>query len=148
MSRRILIAALVAVSFAAAAPGARAKDMSVAIDQAEAIHLPADAKGVVVGNSSIIGVSVQNNRLLFVTGRSYGATNMIVVGEGGRTLYRSRVTVVADERNAVLMNRGGWTVRYDCAPECRRRPDISEDPNQFNQTTEQITKRAGQAKGE
>lgn len=145
MMRRVLAAAFAALSLAGAAA---AGELTVALDQARALNVNGEAKGVVVGNASIIGVSVQNSRLLFVTGRSYGSTNLIVVGEGGRKLFEGRVTVVPDERNAVLMNRGGWTVRYDCTPECRRRPDISEDPNVFNQTAEQISRRSVQAKGE
>jgi len=124
-----------------AAPAAPV-ELRIALDQARALALPVPATGVVIGNPAIAGVSVQSDRLLFVTGRSYGTTNLIVVGSSGRPVYQGRITVVADESGAVMMNKGGWTVRYDCAPECRRRPDISEDPQAFSQTQGQIGARA------
>jgi Flp pilus assembly secretin CpaC len=131
-----MMAATAALSLSAAAD-----DISVALDQARGLSLGAAAKGVVIGNPTIAGVTVQSERLLFITGKSYGTTNLIVVGENGRPIYSGRITVVPDERGAVIMNRGGWTVRFDCAPECRRRPDISEDPQAFTQTNEQIKAR-------
>ncbi len=48
-----------------------------------------------IGNPSIAGVSVQNDHFLFVTGRSYGTTNLVVVGRDGRVLYSGRVVVIA-----------------------------------------------------
>lgn len=122
-------------------------DLRVPLDQAAAISLRAPARGVIVGNPSIAGVSVQNDRLIFVTGRSYGATNLIVVGDDGRPLYQTRVVVTADEANAVILNRGASSVRFDCAPECRRRPDISDDPGLFKSTQDQINTRGEVAKG-
>jgi Flp pilus assembly secretin CpaC len=138
--RGLRILAMATTSLALAMTAA-ANDISVALDQARGLSLGAPAKGVVIGNPTIAGVTIQNERLLFVTGKSYGTTNLIVVGEDGRAIYSGRITVVPDETGAVIVNRGGWTVRFDCAPECRRRPDISEDPQAFVQTTEQIRSR-------
>jgi hypothetical protein len=138
--RGLRILTMAAAGFALA-QAASANDISVALDQARGLSLGVPAKGVVIGNPMIAGVTIQNERLLFVTGKSYGTTNLIVVGENGRAIYSGRITVVPDERGAVFVNRGGWTVRFDCAPECRRRPDISEDPQAFNQATEQIKAR-------
>jgi Pilus formation protein N terminal region len=116
-------------------------ELRVSLDQARSLQLPAGAAGVVIGNPSIAGVTVQTDRLLFITGRSYGSTNLIVVGPNGRQLYQGRITVVADETDALMLNKGGWVSRYDCTPVCRRRPDISEDPQAFTQTTTQIQAR-------
>lgn len=126
---------------------AHAQEVQVALDQSRPITLPNSATGVVVGNPSVAGVSIQNDRLLFVTGRSYGSTNLIVVGPTGRPIYETRVTVVPDETNVVMVTRGAATSRLDCNPLCRRRPDISDDQASFAQTNEQIAARNGQASG-
>src|SRR5689334_15809720 len=55
-------------------------EIRVALDQAVAVRLAGSATGISIGNPSIAGVSVQNDHLLFVTGRSYGSTNLIVLG--------------------------------------------------------------------
>lgn len=140
--------ALIAVLAAAALAGvAHAGEVKVALDQSRPISLPASATGVVVGNPSVAGVSIQNDRLLFVTGRSYGSTNLIVVGPSGRPIFEARVTVIPDETNVVMVTRGAATARLDCSPMCRRRPDISDEQNAFSQTNEQIATRNSQAQG-
>lgn len=132
---------------AAIAGVAHAGEVQVALDQSRPITLPESATGVVVGNPSVAGVSVQNDRLLFVTGRSYGSTNLIVVGPTGRPIFETRVTVIPDETNVVMVTRGAATARLDCNPLCRRRPDISDDASAFSQTNEQIATRTSQAAG-
>ncbi|MBL8558970.1 MAG: pilus assembly protein N-terminal domain-containing protein [Hyphomonadaceae bacterium] len=132
---------------AAIAGVAHAQEVQVALDQSRPIALPESATGVVIGNPTVAGVSIQNDRLLFVTGRSYGSTNLIVVGPAGRPVFETRVTVVPDETNVVMVTRGAATSRLDCNPLCRRRPDISDDQTSFSQTNEQIAARNGQAGG-
>lgn len=140
------LAAAVILATALASP-AHAGEVQVALDQSRPIALPDSATGVVVGNPTVAGVSVQNDRLLFVTGRSYGSTNLIVVGPTGRPIFETRITVVPDETNVVMVTRGAATARLDCNPLCRRRPDISDDQNAFSQTNEQISARNSQAGG-
>lgn len=142
--KKWIVAALAA---AAVAGVAHAGEVQVALDQSRSISLPDSATGVVIGNPSVAGVSIQNDRLLFVTGRSYGSTNLIVVGPTGRPIFETRVTVIPDETNVVMVTRGAATARLDCNPLCRRRPDISDDQQSFTQTNEQISTRNSQAAG-
>lgn len=135
-----------AIALIASAGSASAQDIRVALDQAFPIRLAAPAQGVAVGNPSIAGVSVQNDQFLFVTGRSYGTTNLVVVGDGGRLLYSGRVTVTPDERDVVMVTRGVQSARLECTPVCRPRPDIG-DPT-FDTLNGQITGRASAARGE
>lgn len=133
------------VVLAASADFARANDIRVALDQAVPIRLAQPAQGVAIGNPSIAGVSVQNDRFLFVTGRSYGTTNLVVVGEEGRVLYSGRVTVMPDETNVVMVTRGAQTARLECTPLCRARPDIGDNPTAYNAASEQIIGHAATA---
>ncbi len=136
---RPFIAAL-AIACAVATPAA-ARDVRVALDQAFPIRLSEPAEGVAIGNPSIAGVSVQNDRFLFVTGRSYGSTNLVVVGAEGRVLYSGRVVVTPDETDVVMVTRGVETARLECTPLCRPRPDIG-DGEASQSVTQQITGRA------
>lgn len=139
---------VLALAMTALASEALAGEVQVALDQSRSITLPSSASGVVIGNPTVAGVSVQNDRLLFVTGRSYGSTNLIVVGRNGRPILETRVTVIPDESNVVMVTRGAATQRFDCTPLCRRRPDISDDQQSFSQTNEQISARASAAGGQ
>jgi Flp pilus assembly secretin CpaC len=140
---RFLVAALTAACVFAAST-ASARDIRVALDQAFPIRLAESAEGVAVGNPSIAGVSVQNDRFLFVTGRSYGSTNLVVVGAEGRVLYSGRIVVAPDETDVVMVTRGVETARLECTPLCRPRPDIG-DGAASTAVNEQITSRPANA---
>lgn len=119
--------AVVAAALTLVASGpAFARDIRVSLDQAFPIRLAESAEGVAIGNPSIAGVSVQNDRFLFVTGRSYGTTNLVVMGANNRVLYTGRVTVTPDEEGVVMVTRGNETGRLECSPLCRPRPDIGD----------------------
>jgi hypothetical protein len=90
------------------------------------VRLAAPAEGVAVGNPSIAGVSVQNDQLIFVTGRAYGSTNLVIVGANGRLLYSGRITVTPDEAGSVMVTRGTQTARLECTPLCRPHADIGD----------------------
>jgi Flp pilus assembly secretin CpaC len=140
---RKLAAALAAASVFFAASPAFARDIRVALDQAFPIRLADSAEGVAIGNPAIAGVSVQNDRFLFVTGRSYGSTNLVVVGANGRVLYSGRVVVTPDETDVVMVTRGGETARLECTPLCRPRPDIGD--GQASEVNQQIAQHASTA---
>lgn len=136
---KFFIAAL-AVTAAVVSPAA-ARDIRVSLDQAFPVRLAEPAEGVAIGNPSIAGVSVQNDRFLFVTGRSYGATNLVVVGANGRVLYSGRIEVVPDETNVVMVTRGADTARLECTPLCRPRPDIGDSADTHGTLVGQINGR-------
>jgi Flp pilus assembly secretin CpaC len=138
------IAALAAAASLLGASIASAQDIRVALDQAFPVRLAEAAQGVAIGNPSIAGVSVQNDHFLFVTGRSYGATNLVVVGDNGRILYSGRVIVTPDETGAVIVTRGTDTARLECSPVCRPRPDIG-DGAASTAVNDQITTHASTA---
>lgn len=124
--RRFIVAAFAAASVFMASGAADARDIRVALDQAFPLRLSEPAEGVAVGNPSIAGVSIQNDTFLFVTGRSYGSTNLVIVGANGRVLYNGRIVVSPDETDVVMITRGVETARLECTPLCRPRPDIGD----------------------
>ncbi len=141
---RLFVAALAAVCMLSATTSAFARDIRVALDQAFPSRLAEAAQGVAGGNPAIAGVSIQNDRFLFVTGRSYGSTNLVVVGAGGRVLYSGRIVVSPDETDVVMVTRGNETARLECTPLCRPRPDIGDGPAS-NAVNEQIAGRPAAA---
>lgn len=139
---RFLVSAFAAVALFVSAGVAEARDIRVALDQAFPIRLSEAAEGVAIGNPTIAGVSVQNDHFLFVTGRSYGSTNLVVVGANGRVLYSGRVVVTPDETDVVMVTRGIETGRLECTPLCRPRPDIG-DGERSAAAQDQISGRGG-----
>jgi Flp pilus assembly secretin CpaC len=144
----IAAAAMGAALTAGFAGPAFANDIRVAVDQASPLRLAGPAEGVAVGNPSIAGVTIQDDRLLFITGRAFGSTNLIVVGANGRLLYSGRIIVTTDESPGVVtVTRGTDTSRMSCNPICRPSPEVGDGAQAFNQVQGQISAQAGAATG-
>ena len=142
---RVLCAAIAAVAFVFAAADAQARDIQVALDQSFPVRLTEAASGVAIGNPSIAGVSMQNDHFFFVTGRSYGTTNLTVVDSNNHVMYSGRVTVVPDESNVVRVTRGTETAQLECTPTCRPTPDIGDAS--LESIVTQVASRASAANG-
>jgi len=86
--RLFVIVALLVVSTDQCATAAK-NDVEVIIDEATLLRLDRPAAEIVVGNPSIADVSVQSGRVLIVTGKSFGETNLIVMDADGKVVHLS-----------------------------------------------------------
>jgi len=131
-----------------AANALAAGSFHVTLDQAKPLALKEPATGVVIGNPAIAGVTLQSDKLLFITGRAYGSTNLIIVGANGRPVYETRITVGADEGGStVLVTRGTSTISHECAPLCRKTPDMADDQRAFDEYNSAIGSHSTTARG-
>lgn len=101
------------------AGAAWAKDIEVEIDEASLVRLERPATEVIIGNPSIADVSVQSGRLLVVTGKSFGVTNLIVVDEKGKQILSKNVSVGIDNKRYVTVHKGRNRASYHCSPTCQ-----------------------------
>lgn len=95
-----------------------AGSLMVEIDQVTLIRLDKPGAEVIIGNPSIADVSVQNSRLLAVTGKSAGLTNIMVLDGSGNLTYSKKVFVSADALHLVTLNKGTARMTYSCSPVC------------------------------
>ena len=85
---------LAAAVFAAAASRAIAEEpISVHIDQARILKLPDRAATVVIGDPLIADLSIQPGGLAVVTGKGYGATNVVVMDKSSAVLMEKTIEV-------------------------------------------------------
>ena len=89
--RLAVVAALLAIAVHPAAAADPVVD--VLIDQATLVRLERPAAEIVVGNPSIADVSVQSGKVLVVTGKSFGETNLIVMDADGKVFVNRRLVV-------------------------------------------------------
>ena len=115
--RRLLLAAAAAAADAAAAPAFAGPAMSVAIDHTERLQLPRPAGSVIVGNPSIADVTVVDTQTLFVQGKGYGVTEIVVLDQLGRTVWKGEV-VVTGSPDSVSVYRGVEVTEMACAGVC------------------------------
>ena len=97
---------------------ALAEDLSVAKDQSKIVKLTTAASTVVVGNPAIADVAMQDGTTAVVTGKGFGATNVIAMDGQGRQIASFRILVTGDYSRSVTLVRGGQVVTLTCAPRC------------------------------
>ncbi len=113
------------------------------IDEATLIRLGKDAAQLIVGNPAIADVSAQSPRLLVITGKSYGATNLIALDSEGREIFSARLAVRDGDKRQVTLYKGTMRQSLHCAPDCQRMLSIGDDKTQFEQLAETVTKKFG-----
>jgi len=125
---------------------ARADTVSINVDQAHILRLPGRVATIVIGNPLIADATLQSGGVLVVTGKGYGATNVLALDRAGRIVLNQTVQVLAPAGDdLVTVYKGVERETYSCAPECERRITLGDSPTYFNATLTQSTTRNGQA---
>ncbi|HUH84088.1 MAG TPA: pilus assembly protein N-terminal domain-containing protein [Stellaceae bacterium] len=111
-----LLAAL--TTFAASAQTSPSKPLRVPVDKAEVLTLDAASAVVLIANPAIADVVLERNHLLFVLGKTPGATNLFVYSEAGRPLLDREIVVVPQDNRVVTITREITPTDYYCEPRC------------------------------
>ena len=136
---------LAAVGVISAAP-AKADTLSINVDQAQIMHLPEKIATIVIGNPLIADATLQSGGILVVTGKGYGATNLLALDRSGRVVMEKTVQVLgAGTGDIVTVYKGVERESYSCAPNCERRITLGDSPGYFNATLTESGVRNGQA---
>jgi len=86
-----LLSAVLAASIVTERPAQAAEVLTVNLDQAEVLQLPDRVATIVIGNPLIADASLQSGGMLVVTGKGYGATNLLALDRGGRVILSRTV---------------------------------------------------------
>src|SRR3972149_5266515 len=138
LSQRLLVAAVIGVAGASQAAMAGSNLVQVLVDQATLVRLDRPASEIVVGNPSIADVSVQSGKVLVVTGKSFGETNLIVMDADGKVVANRRLIVQEPRPGFVTMYRRGARQTLHCAPYCTPPLVIGDTPDIFGAVAHQI----------
>jgi hypothetical protein len=138
--RLFAIAAVLAagVGQPAMAQNAFGPDVNVLIDQAALVRLERPAQEIVVGNPSIADVSVQSGKVLVVTGKSYGQTNLIVMDPDGKVIVNRKLIVQDPRMGSVTLYKGSARYTLDCAPNCTTPLVIGDTSDYFEAISKEI----------
>jgi len=140
---RWLAPALLLVSVASEALAE--EPIAVALDEARIMKLPERAATVVIGNPLIADISIQAGNLGVITGKAYGATNIIVLDHGGAVLTELTIDVKGPRDSTVVVYRGATRETYSCTPLCSPRITLGDDNTFFTQAINEATTRNTQA---
>jgi hypothetical protein len=125
--------------FAAEAP------LGIVLDQASLLRLPEKVTTIVVGNPAIADVAVQSGGLVVVTGKGYGATNLIALDRAGVVLLERSIVVRGPNSGTIAVYRGVERETYSCTPDCERRITLGDSAAYFGATAGQADLRNAQA---
>jgi putative type II/III system pilus formation protein len=116
-----------ALVFAAvAAPAVAEESISVHLDQARVVKLPDRAATVVIGDPLIADFSIQPGNLAVITGKGYGATNVIVMDKSGAVLSEKLIDVTGPDEPTIVVYRGVTRQTYSCTPDCSPRMTLGD----------------------
>jgi hypothetical protein len=115
MHRALPFAALV---FCISATAAGAQSLVVPIDHSTRLNVAGSAASVVVGNPQVADVTVVDSHTVFVSGRGFGETDVVVLDAAGRTLYAGDILVGSPNGGRVTVYRGQARTDMACAPGC------------------------------
>ena len=102
---------------------------SVTLNKTEIVRLPENAGAVVIGNPEIADVTVHSANTLFVVGRGYGETNLLVLNGAGHTIMNANIQVINEiSRNGVRLYNGKVRETYSCSPYCVPSPVLGDSP--------------------
>jgi len=147
-ARRVSLAcAAIAVALISGNAALGAETIVVRLDQAKIARLPSGVSTIVVGNPLIADVSLQQGGLMVITGKGYGATNLIALDRGGNLLSEQAIQVQGPSDNVVVVYRGVDRESYSCTPRCERRITLGDSSDFFDSTINQAASRNGRAAG-
>jgi Flp pilus assembly secretin CpaC len=122
-----------------------ANTISVNVDQARLVKLPARVATIVVGNPLIADVALQAGGVLVVTGKGYGATNFIAMDRAGEVLVDRQIQVEGPTDQLITVYRGVDRESYSCMPICQRRVTLGDGDTFFKSAMDQAGNLSGQA---
>ena len=125
---------------------AQAADISVILDQARLVKLPDRVATIVIGNPAIADAAVQSGGWMVITGKGYGATNLIALDRSGAILMEKTVEVQGP-KDVVVVYRGVERNTYSCTPECSPRLTLGDGNAFFEVIAGQIIARNALAAG-
>lgn len=121
--------------------------LTVLMDQARIVRLPARVTTLVIGNPLIADATVQNNGLMVLTGKSIGSTNLIALDARGEQLMAVQIRVRPQNDSVVQVYRGVERETYSCTPTCERTMAIGDTGAYFDAALGQSRSRDTAASG-
>ncbi|HEU4660238.1 MAG TPA: pilus assembly protein N-terminal domain-containing protein [Pseudolabrys sp.] len=141
-----LVCAAVFAAAPLAATQARAETVAIELDQAKLMQLPSKVATIVIGNPLIADATLQPGGILIVTGKGYGATNLLALDRDGKVVLDKRIEVRGPgTQDVVTVYKGIDRESYSCSPKCAPRITLGDAPAFFGATIAQTGSRNGQA---
>jgi Flp pilus assembly secretin CpaC len=98
-------------------PAFAGEPLTIQSDSSKLLTVSADPGTVVIGNPAIADVTM-NGKQIFIHGRSFGETNLLIMDTAGNQIVNFDITVAANADNTVTLYRGTARSTFSCSPTC------------------------------
>jgi hypothetical protein len=71
---------------------------------------------------------LKSTKLLVITGKTFGVTNLLILNEEEKVIYSSRVMVKGDDTKLVTLTKGTAGETYNCTPHCEPVINVGDEP--------------------
>lgn len=119
----------------------------VEVDKALILRLDKPAATIVIGNPMIADATVHGDKMLVVTGRSFGTTNLIALDQRGDEIMNRTVDVQYSSQALVTVHKGPARQSLTCAPVCETTLNVGDSTAYFEGIQKQIEARGGMSSG-
>jgi Pilus formation protein N terminal region len=136
--------ALLAATTAGAAGAAAVEQLTLYSSRTSYMQMAEPPGTVVVGNPSIADVTI-NGSQVFLHGRNYGSTNIMIFDTKGQLAREFEVVVQEGAQNHVTVFKGPGSLTFACAADCQptmRPGDIHEWFNDVSSEFKKVTEMA------
>ncbi len=129
-----ITASALALALLSASSAWAAEELNIKTDQTQLITVLGDPGTVIIGNPSIADATVHGSKI-FLHGRAFGTTNLIILDGEGNQISAFDLTVYNNNSNSVVLFKAGNRYTYGCAPLCETTMQVGDD---FSWTSEII----------
>lgn len=117
--KTVVFGCLIAISALATDVLAAQDDMlHVFMNHARVLKLDRPVAKVIVGNAQVADVTVADPKTIVLTGKAFGATNIVLLDADDNAIVDERILVSVDEGNTVRVYRQTDRTVLSCAPNC------------------------------
>jgi hypothetical protein len=135
-----------ALAFLFTSPSFAVQELIIKTDQTQLIDVSGNPGAVVIGNPSIADATVHANKI-FIHGRSFGSTNLIILDQSGNQLVSLDITVQLGGENNLALYKAGNRYSYVCAPDCEATLQSGDQVDWFNDIAKMESKKSDLATG-
>ena len=113
----------------------------VTVDRAKLFRINKPAGTIIIGNPAIADATIEDDRTLVLTGRSFGVTNLMILTADGELIVDRTIVVRGHEANTVRIYSRSSRKTFACAPVCEPTLTIGDNASSFTAANSQIRAR-------
>lgn len=127
-TRAAITASLFSIMALASPASAGEPIYRIDINKTQIVRLPAQAGSIVIGNADIADVTIHSPTTIFVVGRGFGETNLVIMDRDGQTMMNANVQVTSvTPTNGVRLFNAKSRETYTCSPYCQPSPVLGDE---------------------